>query len=172
MNGNFSTFVPRDASTYNKLNNDRSALFIEFLTFDNNFYYQMSIDIASLDKHDIFKIKNIEFHFEDKTKTLKINKIYRIDQDLRKYIVKDNPDMQTDAYFSYIFYANNNIKIDLQKIFNKNISDVGKTLDVDVVVLYSFDEKENLIQKLKYKVSISEGWNVGPAWIHKLFPGM
>jgi hypothetical protein len=172
VSGKRLTVLDRNIVTYNKLLKDGSTFYIEFSRLGNNYYSQISIDLMTLNPYKVMKIHKMEFIFEDKVKILKIDKTIKLDQKEELFVLENNDELKTIVYTDYHSYEYNNIKLYLQKIFNKKTENIGERINLNLIVSYSFDRGEILTQEIKYNVLVAEGRDLGADWLHKMFPGM
>jgi hypothetical protein len=172
VNGKRKTNLDRNMIEYNKLMKDGSIFYIEFSRRGNNYYSQLSIDLVTLNPHDAITIHNMEFAFDNKVKVLKLNRKIKLNQTEELFQIENSDVSRITVYADYISNEYNNIKIYLQNIFNKNQENIGETINLNLIVSYSFDGGEVLTQEIKYKVEISEGRDFGATWLHKVFPGI
>lgn len=156
--GKYRLAVKKDINSYEVLMDKGSVFYISFGRVDNNRYFDMEIDLYTLQKYNVLKIHSLEFEFEGMKKNVNVNKTINlnIDHSFRKFlfIVEDHGELNVMAYNTLIQYFDCNIKIDLHKILNKNDEDIGKKMDLTLRVNYSFDKGEVVTQENKYLVSI------------------
>ncbi len=172
VNGKRLTTVKMDINAYEKLIIDGSVFYIEFHRFGNNKFFQPTISLYTLQKHDLLKIHSIEFEFENKIEVIKINKTIKLNLEEDLFIVEDNKELKLDVFFEYLSYEYNSLKMYMQKIFKKNKKNIGEEINLIVRINYSFATNEVFIQEIRYIVWISKGWATVPDWKYKLFPGI
>jgi hypothetical protein len=172
LNGKRKTNIDRNMVAYNKLMKDGSSFYIEFSRRGNNYYSQLSIDLLTLNPHKTMTIHNMEFAFDNKVEVLKLNRKIKLNQAEELFQIENSDTSKMTIYIDYISYEYNNIKVYLQKIFNKDRENIGETINLNLIISYSFDGGEVLTQEIKYNVEISEGRDAGASWLHKIFPGI
>ena len=172
INGKRETTVQKNTGSYNELTNKGFVSYIEFSRISGDKYSQISIALYTLKKYKSMKIHSLEFEFEDKKETARINKTIKLRQEERLFSVEDNNELSVTAYFEYIYRDINKIKLYMQNVFNKNDEDIGKTIELTLKANYSFDYGGIVTQEIKYRVSILEGGSELPSWMYRLFPEM
>jgi hypothetical protein len=155
-NGKRLATVERNTYSYNQLIDKGFVSYIEFSRLGNTKYSQISISLYTLKKYNALKIHSLEFEFENKKKIVSINKTIKLNHEDDLFFVNDNNELNVMAYFDYIYRDHNKIKLYMQNIFNKNIDDIGKIIDLTLKANYSFDNGDIVTQENKYSVYILE----------------
>ena len=158
--GKYRPTVKRDIIAYETLINKGFVSNIDFGRFDNNRYFELEMDLYTLQKYSTLKIHSLEFEFEEEKKIVELNKIIKLNFDYsfseHLFIVEDNDGLSVMAYNTLIEYFISNIKIDLHKIFNRKDEDIGKRIELSLRTNYSFDKGDIVTQENKYLVSITK----------------
>ncbi|MDR2965322.1 MAG: hypothetical protein LBU88_06065 [Treponema sp.] len=160
INENLPNFIIENINSFNELVDKGSILNVEFYRFDNYKYSHIAIYLYTLEKYNNFKIHSFEFKFNGNNKIIKINENIKLDKEYYQedilFEVEESDELSIKSYLTLIEVYDNNIKIDLHKIFNKKTEDIGEKIDLTLRVYYSFDNKDVLIQEINYIVIISE----------------
>ncbi|MDR1859010.1 MAG: hypothetical protein LBQ69_06020 [Treponema sp.] len=79
ISGQYLPTVKRDANSYEELINKGSISLTEFVRFGNNRYFEMEIDLYTLQKYNTIKIHSLEFEFDGQKKIINVNRTIRFD---------------------------------------------------------------------------------------------
>jgi hypothetical protein len=100
-NRKYRTTVKRDANSYEELISKGSVLRTDFVRFDNNRYFEMEMDLYTLQKYNTIKIHSLEFEFDGQKRIINVNRtISFVDYSFKEriFIVEDHDDLNLMVY--------------------------------------------------------------------------
>jgi hypothetical protein len=149
--------VKKDMDSYEELINKGFTSYIEFSRVGSNKYHQISINLFTLKRCNTLKMHSLDFEFGNEKKTIKVNKVVRLNQTDSMFYVEDNNEIYVKAYHVYISREYNKIKLYMQDIFNKKEENVGEKMELILRTNYIIDNGSILTQENKYLVFILAG---------------
>jgi hypothetical protein len=171
INGKWIT-TKNDIDAYEKLIKEGAVIYLSFSQRGNNKYSEIDISLYSLEKHYKIKIDRLEFVLENEEKIVLVNKIIKLNQEQRTFLVEESNENSTGSFFQIISRDNNRIKIYLQEILNKKNVDIGKNFEILLKTYYFLDNNDVIIQENTYIISVVEKNDIPPNWMFILFPYM
>jgi len=169
QSGNYKLFLELNNDEKEKFGKTGEVIYLGFFREGNDFYWKLCSDILTRKEFHELTVHKIEFSFEDRSyiEALNFSTVVNLEKvDYYKNLTISEPLFH--AYFNEI----PKVRIYLNQIFKKHKQDFGKSFKLTINVYYSFDSGNINEQSIDYIVTPCAGWDVGPTWLHRLFPEM